>query len=105
MIYGINPHCVQLSSYVFSLQTTAGLLHAVLSASVQSTFHKINVHTALTPDQIWKYFEPVIDQATFLEEVWRLHGGVSLRRPFVTVSVVSDWALHTNMYHYIILHV
>ena len=47
---------------------TARLLQAVLSAEVESTFHKINVHAALTPDKIKEMLEPVFRQAEHLQD-------------------------------------
>ncbi|CAI8052619.1 E3 ubiquitin-protein ligase rnf213-alpha [Geodia barretti] len=49
-----------------SAQATACLLHAVLTSEVKSTFHKINVHAALTPQQVGRHLHPAIEQARFL---------------------------------------
>jgi hypothetical protein len=46
-------------------ETTAYILYAILSAEVKSTFHKINIHAALTPEQIKKLFEPAFTQARY----------------------------------------
>ena len=74
---------------LLDLQTTASLLHAVIVSEIKSTFYKINVHAALTPEQIWGYLKPAIDQANSLREAYEGGGGkgVSLHLPFVTVSV------------------
>ena len=71
------------------IQTTASLLHAVMVSEVRSTFYKINVHAALTPEKIWGYLEPAIDQANTLKEAYKCAVGqeMSLRLPFVTVSI------------------
>lgn len=53
-----------------SPEATAHLLQAILSAQVESTFHKINVHAALTPVEIKKLFEPVFSQAKHLQETY-----------------------------------
>lgn len=60
----------------FILQATAELLHAVLTAQLKSTFHKINVHAAMTPADVQKYFKPVFEQADALKEAFerRAHG-------------------------------
>ena len=56
-------------------------------SEVKSTFYKINVHAALTPDQIWCHLQPAIEQANSLREAYKAeeNEGVSLRLPFVTV--------------------
>ena len=68
-------------------QITARLLYAVVVSEVTSTFYKINVHAALTPEQIWGHLQPAIEQANSLREAYE-HGKDkehSLRLPFVTV--------------------
>ena len=47
----------------YSPEATAHLLYAILSAEVDSTFHKINVHAAMTPEDAKKHFELVFRQA------------------------------------------
>ena len=54
-----------------SPEATARLLLAILSAEVKTTFHKINVHAALTPADIEKLFEPVFSQAKDLREAYQ----------------------------------
>ena len=73
--------------YSVSPQTTASLLQAVMVSEVKSTFYKINVHAALTPDQIWGHLQPAIKQADSLREAYEQgeDKGASLRLPFVTV--------------------
>ena len=75
----------------FIFQATASLLHGVLASEIKSTFHKINVHAALTPDQIWSFLKPAIDQANYLKEAYEgvVRKGVLLHLPFVTVSVIQ----------------
>ena len=51
-------------------QATAELLYGVLTAQLKSTFHKINVHAAMTPADIQKYFKPVFEQANALKEAF-----------------------------------
>ena len=60
----IYMFCILLS------QTTAELLYAVLTAHVKSTFHKINVHAAMTPTDIHNYFQPVFQQARALRKAF-----------------------------------
>lgn len=57
-------------------------------SEIRSTFYKINVHAALTPEQIWGYLKPAIDQANTLKEAYKgaVGQGMSLHLPFVTVS-------------------
>ena len=51
-------------------QATAEVLYGVLTAQLKSTFHKINVHAAMTPADIQKYFKPVFEQANALKEAF-----------------------------------
>ncbi len=46
------------------------LLHAVLCAQIKPTFHKINVHAAMTPSDIQEHFKPVFDQARELSDAY-----------------------------------
>ncbi len=48
------------------VNTTAELLHAIMHAEVESCFHKINVHAALTPSDIKCILDPIIQQAKTL---------------------------------------
>lgn len=48
-----------------SPEATASLLYAIFSTEVDSTFHKINVHAAMTPADVRKLFEPIFRQANF----------------------------------------
>ena len=54
-----------------SPEATAHLLEAVFSAQLESTFHKINVHAALTPAEIKTLFEPIFKQAKNLLEAYQ----------------------------------
>ena len=95
-----------LSTYI---QTTASLLHAVMVSDVRSTFYKINVHAALTPEKIWGYLEPAIDQANTLKEAYKCAEGqeMSLRLPFVTVSIYTFSGLsseHLHVQHFFNAH-
>ena len=54
-----------------SPEACARLLQAILVAQVQPTFHKINVHAAMTPAEIRKLFEPVFAQAQLLQNTFR----------------------------------
>ena len=51
-----------------SPEATAHLLYAILLAEVESTFHKINVHAAMTPAEVKTLLQPVIAQAKDLQE-------------------------------------
>jgi hypothetical protein len=51
-----------------SPEATARLLHAILSAKVDSTFHKINVHAAMTLADVKKQFEPIFNQAKHFQK-------------------------------------
>ena len=54
-----------------SPEATAHLLQAVFSAQLESTFHKINVHAALSPAEIKTLFDPIFKQAKNLQETYR----------------------------------
>ena len=78
-----------------------------MSSEMKSTFYKINVHAALTPEQIWNHLKPAIDQAKSLRATYE-HGAdkaVSLHLPFVTVSHVTYVCIVTYLVRYPKLHV
>ena len=52
------------------LQATAKLLNAVLCATIKPTFHKINVHAAMTPAEIEQHFKPAFQQAKELRDAY-----------------------------------
>ena len=74
---------------IILLQATAELLHAIRASEVVSTFHKINVHAALTPCQVWHLLQPAIKQANSLQDAYKSSKAkvASLHVPLVTVSV------------------
>ena len=53
-----------------SPKSISQLLYALYLAKLSSTFHKINVHAAMTPSEIKKQLDPVFLQANFL---WNTH--------------------------------
>ena len=53
------------------LESTANLLQAILKVQVKSSFHKINVHAALTPAEIKALFSPVIEQAFLVQTIYQ----------------------------------
>ena len=61
-------------------EATAHLILAILQAQVEPTFHKINVHTAMTPTDVKRQFEPVLSQARTLQK-----RSSTTASPFVTV--------------------
>ncbi len=69
-------------------QVTATLLLGVMNAQIKPTFHKVNVHAAMTPTEILALLHPVFDQARALKEGHQSRGGdaAGSRLPFVTVS-------------------
>ena len=69
-----------------SPEMTAHLLHAILKAQVKSSFHKINVHAAMTPTDIKELFAPVLEQAELLQNTYRL----VVERVSSAISVVSS---------------
>lgn len=72
-----------------TLQSTVQLIYAILLSQVKPTFHKINVHAAMTPDDVRLQLEPAIHQAYKLQE--RFHQKklksslLPEEMPFVTV--------------------
>ena len=70
-------------------QSTASLLYGVLNAQIKPTFHKLNVHAAMTPADIWNHLNPVFTQAKKLQDAFNSWTAdtLSLRVPFVTVSI------------------
>ncbi len=69
-------------------QATARLLMAVMNAQIKPTFHKVNVHAALTPADILGHLRPAFDQAKALRaaHLHRVGTTARSREPFVTVS-------------------
>ena len=61
----------ELSENNSSPETAAHLLNAILKAQVKPSFYKINVHAAMTPVEIQKYFTPVIEQAELLLRMYK----------------------------------
>ncbi len=53
------------------MQEIAKLLHALLCAEVKSTFYKINVHSAMTPTDVAKQFEPLFVYARRLLDAFQ----------------------------------
>ena len=82
---------MHVCAHTHTHQSTASLLHAVLSAQIKPTFYKLNVHAAMTPADIWNHFEPVFAQAKVLREAFesRVKEAPTLRLPFVTVGIQS----------------
>ena len=75
---GVRPHPTHSLEELFeeaeqdkTPDTVARLLQAILVAHVQPTFHKINVHAAMTPAEIRKLFRPVFTQAQLLQATYR----------------------------------
>ena len=65
------------------------LLFGIFKAEMKPMFHKLNVHSGLSPNDVEDFFQPVFDQAKALrtllhEKQSSLLTHVSL--PFVTVS-------------------
>lgn len=47
-------------------EAVSHLVHAILLAKVVPTFHKINVHAAMTPSEVKSQLRPVFSQANVL---------------------------------------
>ena len=69
-IYIVHARMISCLWFDPFLQATANLLFGVLTAQLKSTFHKINVHAAMTPADIQNQFEPVFEQAKALKEAF-----------------------------------
>ena len=52
-------------------EATSRLLHAVLKAQVKTSFHKINVHAAMTPTEIKALLSPIVEQAEVLQDTYQ----------------------------------
>ena len=69
-------------------QSTARLFYRILFTQIKPTFHKLNVHAAMTPTDIWNQLEPVFTQAKKLCVAFKnkVVDTSTLSAPFVTVS-------------------
>ena len=79
-IHSVYINCLYVSN-THKHQSTGSLLYGVLCAQIKSTFHKLNVHAALTPTDIRKHLKPVFTQAKRMQEA------ITQTVPFVTVSM------------------
>ena len=79
---------IHTHTHTHTHQSTASLLYGILSAQIKPTFHKVNVHAAMTPADIWNHLKDVFTQAKKLQEVFEstVTDIPTLRMPFVTVS-------------------
>lgn len=59
-----------------------------MNAQITPTFHKVNVHAAMTPAEVHAHLNPAFNQARALREAHqrRADSSVGSRVPFVTVS-------------------
>ncbi len=78
-----------------TVEATVHLLYAIFSAKVKQTFHKLNVHAALTPTEVKDQLEPAISQAKDLQEKYYQKKQAENQNyvedmPFVTVSKGSS---------------
>ena len=85
-----------------SAEHIASLLEAILQAEVDSTFHKINIHAALTSADLETLLNPVVEQAQLLQKAF---SSSSDAVPFVTVSIVAlaNLNVHVLMHAYQVL--
>ena len=81
---------VLFSTHINTHQSTASLLYGVMFAEIMPTFHKLNIHSAMTATDLWNSLEPVFSQAKVLQEAFKKTDTCTLDAPFVTVST---WAL------------
>lgn len=73
----------------------ANLLEAILLAEVDSTFHKINIHAALTPGDLETLLNPVVEQAQLLQKAF---SSSSDAVPFITVRSKLPYHVYTSFY-------
>ena len=69
-------------------KSTARLFYRILFTQIKPTFHKLSVHAAMTPADIWNHLEPVFTQARKLVVAFKdkVVDTSTLSAPFVTVS-------------------
>lgn len=107
-----------------TLEATAHLLNAILQAQVECTFHKINIHAAMSPADVKGHFKPIFNKAQGLHEAYqkkvqRMKEDVKLdaapsrirpsqssfslsmtdqpeKTPFITVSVMPVASCHSR---------
>ena len=89
MVGGATVSCDDhVICYSLLTKAVASLLHAVMNAEIKLTFHKVNVHAAMTPSDILGHLQPVFDQARSLKESYKERAGKTSpnKVPVVTVS-------------------
>ena len=86
--HSLPPPPTHTHTHTHTHQSTARLLYGVLNAQIKPSFHKLNLHAAMTPADIWSHLEPVFSQAKMLQEAFKnkVADTFSLGVPFVTVS-------------------
>ena len=72
-------------------EQTAYLVQAILLAEIDTTFYKINIHAALTPDDLKTLMNPVVRQAQLLQESFSSCDVA----PYITVR--SGMCKHTEL--------
>ena len=82
-------------THMHTHQFTASLLYGVLSARIMPTFHKLNVHAAMTPADILNHLKPVFKQAKMLSKAFqsKVSNAFTPSVPFVTVSAQYSFSL------------
>ena len=98
VLVGMIIHLVLLCEFFCRLtlsnahvhQSTASLLYGVLFAKIKPTFHKLNVHAAMTSDDIWNHLNLAFSQAMKIQDAFQNKSKMAetpfLKVPFVTVS-------------------
>ena len=87
----------ELSENSSSPKTAAHLMHAILKAQVKPSFHKINVHAAMTPAEIKGHFAPVLEQAELLHDMYQqVQKRVASCSSLVISSQTTIKSLETN---------
>ena len=69
MLYSLHLQLDSFFDRVCTPDNVANILYAILRGQPQSLFYKINVHGALTPDQIKELLQPAIRQANNLQKM------------------------------------
>ena len=80
-------------------EATASLLYTILLATVKPTFHKINVHAAMTPADVKDQFEPAIVQAKDLQEKYYKKKQAENKKHDSSFSTLDDMPFVTVKKH------
>lgn len=66
-----TPEATDEEKRAKTIKAMSHLLHTIMLAEIEPTFHKINVHAAMTPSEVKILLEPIICRANFLLETYQ----------------------------------